>query len=429
MFALNNPSTLILLTNYYPFLKGEEYLESEISYLSQEFERIIVIATMVPLNSKMTRSIPDNVVAEPIGFNHGISDRIRMILTNYQGANQYYRLNSQTDLKLNIFQSMYEKYFAARTIALYPKLKLILESNDVLPDTKNITIYSYWLYITSSLAIMLKENYFNSRPWTISRAHGYDVNEEASPLQFLPYRNHLLKELDAIYPVSSAQVRDLQVKFPNYRDKLHHRALGVHSTLSSFLSIAHKMSSPTIVSISAIRQVKRVDLIVKAFAKLLEMDENQNVKWVHFGTGPDETKVKKLASQLLPEDTYEFKGHVPNEDVKSWLENEYPRALINVSSSEGVPVSIMEACSFGVPIIATDVGGNSDAVKDGINGCLLSAHPTLDEIVQAMDYLVYASQEEFLRLSQEAFNLWSTQFNAEIQYKNFSRELKLNQIL
>ena len=44
--------------------------------------------------------------------------------------------------------------------------------------------------------------------------------------------------------------------------------------------------------------------------------------------------------------------------------------FINLSDSEGIPVSIMEAMSVGIPIIARDVGGNREIVTNN-NGCLL----------------------------------------------------------
>ena len=45
---------------------------------------------------------------------------------------------------------------------------------------------------------------------------------------------------------------------------------------------------------------------------------------------------------------------------------------MNVSESEGIPVSIMEASSFGIPVIATNVGGVGEIVENGYNGLLLN---------------------------------------------------------
>lgn len=47
--------------------------------------------------------------------------------------------------------------------------------------------------------------------------------------------------------------------------------------------------------------------------------------------------------------------------------------FINLSTNEGVPVSIMEAISFDIPIVATDVGGTSEIVTDE-TGILVSSN-------------------------------------------------------
>ena len=61
---------LILLTNYYPFHKGEEYLESEIEHLSANFHQIFVVSTMVSKDMIQTRTVPQNVTVLPIGIKH-----------------------------------------------------------------------------------------------------------------------------------------------------------------------------------------------------------------------------------------------------------------------------------------------------------------------------------------------------------------------
>lgn len=43
---------LILLTNYYPYYRGEEYIESEIEILSKNFDEILVIPTLISKNMK-----------------------------------------------------------------------------------------------------------------------------------------------------------------------------------------------------------------------------------------------------------------------------------------------------------------------------------------------------------------------------------------
>ena len=56
-------------------------------------------------------------------------------------------------------------------------------------------------------------------------------------------------------------------------------------------------------------------------------------------------------------------GRMKNKDIYSLYEKEKPDLFINLSSSEGIPVSIMEAMSFGIPVISTDVGGTTRDCK------------------------------------------------------------------
>ena len=61
----------------------------------------------------------------------------------------------------------------------------------------------------------------------------------------------------------------------------------------------------------------------------------------------------KCASQNI---SFELKGFVDNNELLQIYTDKCFSFFINVSESEGLPVSIMEAASAGIPIVATDVG-------------------------------------------------------------------------
>ena len=67
--------------------------------------------------------------------------------------------------------------------------------------------------------------------------------------------------------------------------------------------------------------------------------------------------------------------------------------FLNVSEYEGVPVSVMEAQSFGIPVIATAVGGTPEIVNEE-NGFLLPENPSQDEIASAI-YDVVTNKEKW----------------------------------
>ena len=78
----------------------------------------------------------------------------------------------------------------------------------------------------------------------------------------------------------------------------------------------------------------------------------------------------------------------------------------------------MEAMSFGIPVIATNVGGTSEIV-DEENGKLFSANPSIEEIGSAIRRFMHYSAEEIDYKQQSALKTFQTKFNAEINFKAF----------
>jgi glycosyltransferase involved in cell wall biosynthesis len=76
----------------------------------------------------------------------------------------------------------------------------------------------------------------------------------------------------------------------------------------------------------------------------------------------------------------EFAGHQNNiEEI--WSKH---HALVLPSRFEGMPLVVVEAMLCGRPCIATDVGGNRELIRDGINGFLAKA-PTVELLDEAMN--------------------------------------------
>ena len=109
-----------------------------------------------------------------------------------------------------------------------------------------------------------------------------------------------------------------------------------------------------------------------------------------------------------------------NSDVIELYRKEYFDCFINVSTTEGVPVSVMEAMSFGIPILATDVGGTSEIVKDGSNGILLKPDCSPKQISEKIESLIDLSKDNEIRKYRKASRiLWNQMCNADVNYKSF----------
>src|SRR5690606_21987954 len=143
----------------------------------------------------------------------------------------------------------------------------------------------------------------DSNPYTITRAHRYDLYEYAAPLEYLPERNFLLDSLDAVYPCSLDGVDILKDSYPKYKEKIKVERLG---TLSTGIVSQSKNDKLYIVSCSVVRKVKRLDLLIEALVEL----EKRKIPflWTHIGDGPEFIKIKRTAQKKLSKENYHFTG-------------------------------------------------------------------------------------------------------------------------
>lgn len=117
----------------------------------------------------------------------------------------------------------------------------------------------------------------------------------------------------------------------------------------------------------------------------------------------------------LPNVSYKFVGFLPNIEVYEFYKINKIDVFINVSDSEGIPVSIMEAMSFGIPVIATNVGGVSEIVDDE-TGILLEKDFTIGDAIEALNRILeFKSEEERIRIKRKLYE----KFDAEKNYKEF----------
>ena len=83
----------------------------------------------------------------------------------------------------------------------------------------------------------------------------------------------------------------------------------------------------------------------------------------------------------------------------------------------------MEALSFGIPVIATDVGGTSELVSDKV-GELISSTFTIESLGQNIEKLLNLKSEELLLLRSNARSIFELKVNAKINYLLFYNKIK-----
>jgi glycosyltransferase involved in cell wall biosynthesis len=143
-------------------------------------------------------------------------------------------------------------------------------------------------------------------------------------------------------------------------------------------------------------------------------------EWTHIGDGPDKQDVVAQASPLG--DHAHFLGELPHDQVRAWLARNPIDVFCNVSESEGLPVTLMEAASCGIPLFATDVGGNNEIVDESV-GRLIPGSAGPDLVADMLTDMASQSESTKHGWRRRSAQRWVSSFDAEHNYENFAEEL------
>lgn len=231
-------------------------------------------------------------------------------------------------------------------------------------------------------------------------------------------REGILSKIDNIYPCSDHGTDYLRKRFPQYKQKVHTRFLGTIDHGEKEYLFNDKCYE--IVSCSTVTKVKRLDLLINALSQIKAIP----IKWTHYGDGILMDEIKKMAKDKLRDNIqYEFKGNVSNTELMKQYQDKNYYVFVNVSSSEGIPVSIMEATSFGIPCIATDAGGTKEIIRDKENGVLLSQNITANELTKKITDFCKLDSYQYKKNRNDARYFWNKKFNADYNYQKFINEI------
>lgn len=123
------------------------------------------------------------------------------------------------------------------------------------------------------------------------------------------------------------------------------------------------------------------------------------IRFVIGGNG-DVEKLKSFIQSYNLFEIVEFVGWISNIEKATWFQK--ADVYILPSYNEGLPISILEAMSYGHPVISTDVGGISEIVQTNRNGFLIEPG-NLGAIESSIDYFLESPDkiEEFGKVSKQ----------------------------
>ncbi|MDE5959397.1 MAG: glycosyltransferase, partial [Muribaculaceae bacterium] len=178
-------------------------------------------------------------------------------------------------------------------------------------------------------------------------------------------------------------------------------------------------SAFTLMSIARVAPEKRVDLLCRCLCHWAGTHPSRQVSWIHVGDGPLTDTLRREAAKAPANLTIELPGALPNAEVHRLLATRHVDITAMLSRSEGLGLAACESMAYGVPVMATDVGGLPETINDR-TGVLLSPDPTPEEFARRLD-------EAMPRLPQmrpEARMRWAENFDASRLRREFAHEIR-----
>ncbi|GAA4485866.1 glycosyltransferase [Microbacterium panaciterrae] len=369
---------LLLLTHQYPYDYGDAaFIRNEIDALAEAFDEVLIVsltapdAPLLPLrpNVRFLGSVGTISASRAIRGMLNPARAIRAIRVFFgEGFGR-----SASKLRSDLIAATTGAWIASRTP--------IREATN---GREPLAIYSFW---GVDIAYVL--------PWLRRRAnriavrvHRYDLDERTAG--YRPLRRNVLGTADTILTIAQSG-RDYLLEQAPYLapERIVVRHLGTPPQPMP-RHADHQDEVVRIASCSSVIPLKRVDLILRTASELAE--RGHTVAWTHFGDGPllEEIRAEaERAVQTTPGLTIELPGRLPTDEILARYREVPPGVFLNLSTTEGIPVSAMEAASYGIPIVATNVGSTHELVGEDLgSGILVDVRDDERRIASAVERVV-----------------------------------------
>lgn len=403
-------AVLLYLTDRWPYHPGESFITREIRDLAPHFDKIQLLPLAEVIDEdRAPREYPENVEL--------LTELREKIWNKWEKSGALSRLFGGISRPLiSCKESLLSKPFRPRdVIGEISQVRTICNEIEKYIDMKGVdACASFWLNRGASVCAELKRR--NRHIVAFSRGHGGDIYSERRNMANLPLQSTSLKNLDGILPDSSAGVDYLANKFPHLKGKIEVGRLGVDNCESVDGSSDGTLR---LLSVSTLVPVKRVHLIAEGLKVC-----SRQVIWTHIGGGECLSIVEESLKNMGDNIEVNMLGQLPHNDVLEYYRDNPIDLFINVSSSEGLPVSIMEAFANGIPVIATAVGGCPEIVSSDC-GFLLTPNFESKELADVVDNYDLNSTE--MRIS--AWEKQRTEYSSEKNQAAFAKMIisKINQ--
>jgi glycosyltransferase involved in cell wall biosynthesis len=388
--------SITIFTESYPEGQGEQFLKPELEYIAKKFDEVILCPMGVE-NITLTwyKGEPKPVKLQAIRLRTLLRNHWKLILHilrfEYKNTGQKAYLRRGLHYIKNIFYA----------------IKRANDLNTLLP--KDTTFYSYW-YADWCLDISILKHLFRQNIQWTTRIHGFDVDLRRVDVNCFQFRSWNNLFVDKVVSISQYGADLFLTDCPTIRDKIFVSRLAISEQKFAKLPAGKAF---TIVSCSSIIPLKRVDKLARILSYL-----NRRLIWVHFGDGPDLPILQRNLSHLPENIGFVLKGATANSDIHAYYQNEEVDLFINTSELEGIPYSMIEAASYGIPLAGFNICGIPEIIEK-TTGVLLDEESSEEANAEKLKSFLISglSRDENYRLAIQ--NQMKQKFSADMNFTKF----------
>lgn len=177
--------------------------------------------------------------------------------------------------------------------------------------------------------------------------------------------------------------------------------------------IIHWNSEISFLYLGVLIKRKNVDKLIEAFKSI----NNTNVILNIAGHGRDYKDLRKKVINLGLNERIIFHGWIDNKEKIDLIRRS--RFLILPSQNEGLPMAILEAISYGLPVLATDVGDIKEAVIPFKNGFIISSD--LTDLTSKLNILCEIDEISWTKMSHNSRKIAEIKFSEKNYFSEISK--------
>lgn len=274
-------------------------------------------------------------------------------------------------------------------------------------------IHAHWASTPSTCAYIASQ--LTGIPWSFT-AHRWDITE-----------NNMLKEkvktASFVRAISEDGKKEiLRIAGKEYQDKVLVIHMGVKVENISQVKKAGEI--PTIVCVANLVEVKGHRYLLEA-CRILR-DKGIRFKCILIGEGSERKTIERKIEELGLTSKVKLLGALPHEKVQEILQKEadiivLPSIVTDKGEKEGIPVALMEAMSYGIPVVSTHTGGIPELLSGGAG--IMVEEKNAGQLADALERLIQ-DKELAKEIGQRGYRKVNEEFNLIKNVKKLLEKMK-----